>query len=111
MLRSNLKDLQSLQQEDKSVSYVKAYLDLLSALPDSTSSYRKLLSSIYFTSFMPRQLYFGAVFHTCRCGNRLNSAASFKKLGTYLLDPKGREQYVTGVACKGTGWRDINNTL
>ena len=32
-------------------------------------------------------------------------------LNPHLLDPKGREQYVTGHTGKGTTWRDVNNTL
>lgn len=32
-------------------------------------------------------------------------------LNPQLLDPKGREQYITGHAGKGTKWRDIDKTL
>ena len=32
-------------------------------------------------------------------------------LNPHLLDPKGREQYVTGHTGKGATWRGVNNTL
>ncbi len=32
-------------------------------------------------------------------------------LNPQLLDPKGREQYITGHGGKGTSWRAVDNTL